>query len=90
MAKEDALRCAVLFRDGPSKEWKLQCFTEKKSVALGSARMTVEQEARLGHRSFEAIVVTEKSYDAGDLKKRLWRGKASAAGVGEGQLQDPQ
>lgn len=82
--------CAVVYRDGRNQEWKLQCFTEKTAVAMESARMTLEQEERLGHSAFEIIVVTAKHYDSGDVTKPLWRGKAKKPAPAGSPAEEPK
>ena len=59
---------AVIIRDGPDAEWELQTWAAKYDVGINCARFTCAQEARLGNRTFETKVISEKDYDAKRLR----------------------
>jgi hypothetical protein len=70
MARKDkhSQRCVVLYRDGKTKDWTLQAICERLDVAWRSAWQSEQQEHRMGHKGFKAIVAEEGFLDNQPLK----------------------
>lgn len=65
----DAQRCVILYRAGPSKPWDLCYIKEKISSAWKSAHSIDDQERILGSKSHKVIVCLEGDFEKGRIKE---------------------